>query len=26
MLVYFDAGHDMIYNAAARWFGSDPGR
>ena len=25
-LVYFDAGHDMIYNAAARWFGSDPGR
>jgi hypothetical protein len=24
-LVYFDTGHEMIYNAAARWFASDPG-
>ncbi|GJM37663.1 MAG: hypothetical protein DHS20C19_10300 [Acidimicrobiales bacterium] len=23
-LVYFDAGHDMAYNATARWFASDP--
>ena len=25
LLVYFDAGHDMVYGAAARWFASDPG-
>lgn len=25
LLVYFQSGHDMAYNAAARWFASDPG-
>jgi len=25
LLVYFSAGHDMAYNATARWFASDPG-
>ena len=25
LLVYFSAGHDMVYNATARWFASDPG-
>lgn len=24
LLIYFSAGHDMVYNAAARWFASDP--
>ena len=24
LLVYFQAGHDMVYNASARWFASDP--
>ncbi len=24
LLVYFDAGHDMVYNATARWFASSP--
>ncbi len=24
LLVYFAAEHDMVYNAAARWFASDP--
>ncbi len=24
LLVYFQAGHDMVYNAAAQWFASDP--
>ena len=24
LLVYFAAGHDMVYNATARWFASDP--
>lgn len=24
LLVYFQAGHDMAYNATARWFASDP--
>ncbi len=24
LLVYFQAGHDMVYNATARWFASDP--
>jgi len=25
LLVYFAAGHDMVYNATARWFASEPG-
>ena len=25
LLVYFQAGHDMVYNATARWFASEPG-
>lgn len=25
LLVYFDATHDMVYGATARWFASDPG-
>ncbi len=24
LLVYFQSGHDMVYNATARWFASDP--
>ncbi len=24
LLVYFQLGHDMVYNASARWFASDP--
>ncbi len=24
LLVYFQSGHDMVYNASARWFASDP--
>ena len=24
LVVYFQAGHDMVYNATARWFASDP--
>ena len=24
LLVYFRAGHDMVYGAAAEWFASDP--
>lgn len=24
LLVYFSAGHDMVYQAAARWFATDP--
>ncbi|MEM9468070.1 MAG: alpha/beta fold hydrolase [Actinomycetota bacterium] len=25
LLVYFQAGHDMVYGAAAEWFSTDPG-
>lgn len=25
LLVYFEGGHDMAYNATARWFASEPG-
>ncbi|MDG2113951.1 MAG: hypothetical protein P8N02_15215, partial [Actinomycetota bacterium] len=25
LLVYFRAGHDMVYKASLRWFASDPG-
>ncbi len=24
LLVYFQSGHEMVYNASARWFASDP--
>ena len=24
LLVYFQSGHDMVYNASARWFATDP--